>query len=342
MNWDDTGSNPLPPEHIRGLIEGLQPYHFHDTGSTSPMKTTADVNDNRYLRPDGSNLAAFLFLLREKHGGSCTQIRRTIQLAAPFFDDFTLEPLALNEDKIRLEWRHSGSDAYFDASSLSDGTLRFIALTTLLLQPASLRPSVVLLDEPELGLHPHAITLLASMLKQASVGSQIIVATQSPVLLDHFEPEDVIVADRVEGGNDAPKAGRREPRSLVGGVQPGSALGKERNRRTSLPGGQRPSTLTVTRLLFHVEGQTEEQFVNELLAPHLYEYGFSSIGARLVGNARQRERRGGIKAWRTVCKEITNHLKADTRVPCHHNGGLLRDAGNWSKGMACAIGSYGV
>ena len=199
VDWDDSGSYPLPPEHVRRLIEGLQLYHFHDTGSASPMKATAEVNDNRYLRPDGSNLAAFLFLLREKHGGSYTQILRTVQLAAPFLDDFALEPQALNEATIRLEWRHSGSDAYFDASSLSDGTLRFIALTTLLLQPASLRPSVVLLDEPELGLHPFAITLLASMLKQASVESQIIVATQSPVLLDHFEPEDVIVAERVEG-----------------------------------------------------------------------------------------------------------------------------------------------
>ena len=199
MSWVEGGAYPLPPEHVRSLIEGLQSYHFHDTGSSSPLKTTADVNDNRYLRPDGSNLPAFLFLLRRQHGGSYTQIRRTIQLAAPFFDDFTLEPLALNEDKIRLEWRHSGSDAYFDASSLSDGTLRFIALTTLLLQPAPLRPSVVLLDEPELGLHPYAVTLLASMLKQASVESQIVVATQSPVLLDHFEPSDVIVAERVNG-----------------------------------------------------------------------------------------------------------------------------------------------
>ena len=100
---------------------------------------------------------------------------------------------------IRLEWRHVGSDAYFNASSLSDGSLRFIALATLLLQPASLRPPVVLLDEPELGVHPFAITLLASMLKHAAVGSQIIVATQSPVLLDHFEPEDVLVSDRVNG-----------------------------------------------------------------------------------------------------------------------------------------------
>ena len=180
-------------------IEHWRLYHFHDTGSTSPMKKTADLHDNRRLRADGSNLAAFLYLLRKKHGGAYTQIRRTINLAAPFFDDFALEPLALNEDKIRLEWRHVGSDAYFDASSLSDGSLRFIALATLLLQPASLRPPVLLLDEPELGLHPYAITLLASMLKQATVKSQIIVATQSPVLLDHFEPKDVLVADRVNG-----------------------------------------------------------------------------------------------------------------------------------------------
>ena len=121
------------------------------------------------------------------------------QRAAPFFDDFALAPQQLNEDKIRLEWRHKGTDAYFDASSLSDGSLRFIALATLLLQPESLRPSVILLDEPELGLHPYVITMLASLLKQAAAQTQIILATQSPFLLDHFEPEDVLVADRVNG-----------------------------------------------------------------------------------------------------------------------------------------------
>ena len=186
-------------EFLRYRIEHWRLYHFHDTGSTSPMKKTADLHDNRRLRPDGSNLAAFLYLLRKKHEGTYTQIRNTIRLTSPFFEDFSLEPLELNEDKIRLEWRHVGSDGYFDASSLSDGSLRFIALATLLLQPASLRPPVALLDEPELGLHPSAITLLASMLKHAAVESQIIVATQSPVLLDHFDPEDVLVADRVDG-----------------------------------------------------------------------------------------------------------------------------------------------
>ena len=119
-------------------------YHFHDTGATSPLKKTAEVDDNRFLRRDGANLAAFLYYLSRKHADSYNLIRRTVQLVAPFFDDFRLEPLALNEETIRLEWRHRASDAYFAASSLSDGSLRFIALATVLLQPVSLRPSVIL------------------------------------------------------------------------------------------------------------------------------------------------------------------------------------------------------
>ena len=185
--------------YVQNYLNSWRLYHFHDTSSASPMRKTTDVNDNRFLRADASNLAAFLYFLRAKHETAYSLIRRTVQLVAPFFDDFLLQPLALNEDKIRLEWRHKGSDAYFDASSFSDGTLRFIALATLLLQPEDLRPSVILLDEPELGLHPYAITLLASLVKQTSAETQVILATQSPILLDHFQPEDVIVAERAAG-----------------------------------------------------------------------------------------------------------------------------------------------
>ncbi len=174
-------------------------YHFHNTGRTSPMKRLGHLQDNRRFRADGGNLAAFLYYLRRGHPESYSLIRQTVQQVAPFFDDFVLEPQELNRRMIHLEWRHQGSDSYFDAASLSDGTLRFVALTTLLLQPENIRPSVILLDEPELGLHPYAITLLASLVKQAAVDSQIIMATQSPTLLDHFEPEDVIVANRVRG-----------------------------------------------------------------------------------------------------------------------------------------------
>ena len=184
------------------LVSSWRLYHFHDTSRSAPIKKTANLHDNRYLRVDGSNLAAFLYLLREKHEDSYRFLRNTVRLVAPFFDDFVLEPLALNEDTIRLEWKHVGTDAYFDVSSLSDGTLRFIALAALLQQPVELRPSVILLDEPELGLHPLAITMLASMIKTASVDTQVILATQSPILLDYFEPEDVLVADRVDGATE--------------------------------------------------------------------------------------------------------------------------------------------
>jgi predicted ATPase len=175
-------------------------YHFDDTSFSSPMRKTANVDDNRFLRQDGGNLPAFLYLLREKHQASYDLIVRTVQLAAPFFDDFRLDPLLLKPDDIKLEWRHKRSDQYFDASSLSDGTLRFIALAALFLQPEEYRPSLILVDEPELGLHPYALGLLASLIRQASVTTQVIVSTQSSLLLDHFDPEEVLVADRVDGG----------------------------------------------------------------------------------------------------------------------------------------------
>lgn len=194
-----------PPETKTGHfvakhLESWRVYHFHDTSTSSPMKTKDDVDDNRFLRPDGSNLAAFLYRLQRQFPPSYELIRKTVQGVAPFFDDFRLEPQALNPNKIQLEWKHKQSDAYFDASSLSDGTLRFIALATLLLQPESLLPSVILVDEPELGLHPYAITVLAALVHRASVSTQIILSTQSSLLLDQFEPEDVVIASQQNGG----------------------------------------------------------------------------------------------------------------------------------------------
>ena len=188
-----------PARYVQHCLHSWRVYHFHDTSAASPMKKTADVDDNRHLRPDGSNLAPLLHLLREKHEDAYRFIVETVRQVAPFFRDFAIDPRRLNRDKIRLEWRHAGTDAYFDASQLSDGTLRFIALATLFLQPGEYRPSVILVDEPELGMHPYAITLLASLMKQAATECQVIASTQSSLLLDHVEPEDVLVADRVDG-----------------------------------------------------------------------------------------------------------------------------------------------
>jgi predicted ATPase len=175
-------------------------YHFHDTSETAPMRRSCSTRDHAYLRPDAANLAAFLLMLRELHRHTYTKIRDIVRLAAPFFDDFKFRPKPSNGDMtLQLEWTQKDSDYPFLVTQLSDGTLRFIALTTALLQPD--RPSTILLDEPELGLHPYALNLLAALLKEVTTRTQVIVSTQSAPLLDNFEAEDVIVVEREDGGS---------------------------------------------------------------------------------------------------------------------------------------------
>ena len=152
------------------------------------------------MAQDGANLAAFLRNIREHNIRSYTEIVKTVQRVAPFFHDFILEPEVNNQDTIKLKWKHKGTDEYFDANDLSDGTLRFICLTTLLLQPNL--PTIILLDEPELGLHPFALQLLASMFKKISKKTQIIASTQSVTLTDNFDIEDIIVVNRKENCSD--------------------------------------------------------------------------------------------------------------------------------------------
>ena len=181
------------PQYVFPKVRNLVVYHFHDTSDSSPAKQTSDVDDNRFFRPDAANLPAYLYWLQEKHPVEFRHIEEHIRLVAPFFDKFVLAPSKLNEKKIKLEWCQKDSDAYFDAYSLSDGTLRFICLATLLLQPSP--PALILLDEPELGLHPFAIRILTEMLEAASKRVQVVLATQSVTLLNNFAPEDVIVSE---------------------------------------------------------------------------------------------------------------------------------------------------
>lgn len=167
--------------------------HFSDTSDSAACKRLCDIDDNRSLRSDAANLAAFLYWIQQIHPTNYRRIVEHIRAVAPFFEDFTLAPSRHNPGKIKLEWKQRGSDAYFDAYSLSDGTLRFICLCVLLLQPEP--PALIILDEPELGLHPAAIHLLAEMVEAASRQGQVLLATQSVTLLDHFDPAAVIVAE---------------------------------------------------------------------------------------------------------------------------------------------------
>lgn len=183
--------------YLRQHLTNLQIFHFHDTSTTSFLRRACDINDNLYFKQDGRNLPAFLYLLKCNHPKVFDRVVKNIQTVAPYIDKFILEPKKLSnqENEIELRWVDKGdSESNFSAFQLSDGTLRFIALSTLLMQPNP--PSVIIIDEPELGLHPFAIGKLAGMINIVSQKSQVIIATQSPGLISHFTPEDVVVMDK--------------------------------------------------------------------------------------------------------------------------------------------------
>jgi predicted ATPase len=182
---------------ISNYLDSFKIFHFHDTSKTAKIKLKGNLNDNYFLREQGENLAAYLYYLQERHPKTLKKIEMTVRSVAPFFGGFNLSPDRINEDYIRLEWNEKGIDKYFNASHLSDGTLRFMALATLLLQPKP--PEVIIIDEPELGLHPFAINKLAGLIKKASAHTQIIISTQSVNLVDNFSPEDIITVDRKDG-----------------------------------------------------------------------------------------------------------------------------------------------
>lgn len=184
--------------HLREHLESYKIYHFHDTSSNAPLRSVANLDDNHRLKEDGANLPAFLYFLQQKHPVSFKRIEQIIASTVPFFEKFNLVPDRLDETRIKLEWvEKNHPDSYFNASHLSDGSLRFIALTTLLMQPNL--PKIIIIDEPELGLHPFAINKLAGMIKSVSQQDcQVIISTQSINLVDNFEPEDIITVDRFE------------------------------------------------------------------------------------------------------------------------------------------------
>jgi predicted ATPase len=181
---------------LRNRLDSLKLFHFHDTSFNSSIKQPANIRDYAFLREDGGNIAAFLYRLEQANMREFQMIVRVIQSVAPFFENFYLAPDEINPEQIYLRWREKGFDQLFTAHNLSDGTLRMICLATLLLQPDP--PTTIIIDEPELGLHPFAITKLAGLLQSLSEDIQVIVSTQSVNLVNEFNPDDIIVVDRAD------------------------------------------------------------------------------------------------------------------------------------------------
>jgi len=184
-------------EPVVAAMTSWRPFHVRDTGRSAPVKQKCKIDDHRALRAEGDNLAPVLYALQATAPGAYRRIVEAVRSVAPFFDDFSLVPDAVDPEVIQLAWRHRGDGALFTAESLSDATLRFICLATLLCQPEL--PSLIVIDEPELGLAPFAIAELAALVRAAASTSQVLLATQSVALLDQFNAGEVIVAERNKG-----------------------------------------------------------------------------------------------------------------------------------------------
>lgn len=184
-------------KYVIRYLEGFRKYHFHDTSNKSPFTIPSHIeNDIYYLYYNGANLAAFLYGIKETEKIVYNRIVKTIQSIAPYFSDFYFIPSS--ENFVKLQWKDKYSDTVYGVNDLSDGTIRFIALTVLFMQPNL--PDTIIIDEPELGLHPSAIAKLAGMIKSVSAkGSQVIIATQSTDLISHFSPESIITVDQMDG-----------------------------------------------------------------------------------------------------------------------------------------------
>ncbi len=197
---DDPGltAQKGPNYYVWESLTSWKVYHFHDTSMTAGMRRPVGVEQSESLQPDASNLAAFLLALRDNHQPIYGLLCKTLRRVAPYFNDFELRiTRATPEDTVRLTWRKKGSDYVFSPGHFSDGTIRFLCLAAVLLQPGP--PATVVLDEPELGLHPEALSVLGGLIRSASARMQIILATQSPVLVNEFEPEQIITVDAVDG-----------------------------------------------------------------------------------------------------------------------------------------------
>lgn len=184
---------------IRKLLAQCKAYQFHDSSSNGALRQASMSGTAQYLQSEGNNLASFLLFLRENYMENYKRIIGSIQMIMPSFGDFYLEP---NNGFVNLNWRdNSANDYIFTSDQFSDGTIRFIALATLLLQPGKTMPSVIIIDEPELGLHPFAISQLAEMIRDASLHAQIIISTQSAMLIDEFPASCVTIVENSETSN---------------------------------------------------------------------------------------------------------------------------------------------
>ena len=185
------------PEALRNLLAITAFHSFLDVSSRSAVRLPQPLAPGMRPGPNGDGLYSALFNMRSKAPETYERILALLEQGFPGFQ--RLEFDVVGAGQITLMWleRHSRQPLY--PNQLSEGTLRFLWLIATLLSPAI--PPLLLLDEPEVSLHPELLMLLAGVLQDVSAGSQIVVATHSPDLIRWLKPDEVLVVDKIDGAS---------------------------------------------------------------------------------------------------------------------------------------------
>lgn len=186
------------PYKVQRLLQGMTFYPAIEVGPNSAIRQPTLLRPSARLSSDGSNLASVLYTIQQSHPAIWEEIGNTLRTAYPDFHSITF-PAEGGDGKVLLRWweRPYEKRGGFSANLLSDGTLRLLCLLAILLSPDP--PPVVCIDEPELGLHPDWIKLVAELLQSAATRTQLVIATHSPHVVAKLSPEQVMVVEK-EGG----------------------------------------------------------------------------------------------------------------------------------------------
>jgi predicted ATPase len=193
----DQDKYPTPYKLVRQLQE-WRLYKDIDVGPDAPIRQPALIRPSVILSENGSNLASVLNSIQQQHPATWKDIEELLETVYPQFHSITFPPEG-GDGKVVLRWweRPYEKQAGFSANLLSDGTLKFLCLIAILKSP---NPSpLICIDEPELGLHPDWVKVVAELLQSASERTQVIVTTHSPQLVSKLRPEQLVVSEKEDG-----------------------------------------------------------------------------------------------------------------------------------------------
>ena len=184
------------PEDFRRRLASSTFYHVLNVDARSPVRLPQSMGPAELPGRNGENLVPCLYYLRETNRDRFEAIEDSLRAAFPRFERLDFPPVAAGT--LALAWRERGFSRPLYAHQLSEGTLRFLWLTTLLQSPGL--TALTLLDEPEVSLHPELLSLLGDQLREASQRTQLVVATHSDTLIRFLEPPEVVVLDLTDDG----------------------------------------------------------------------------------------------------------------------------------------------